>query len=554
MSRSRLPHIVTIVVVAAFALLGLQVPASATDSELVAPFETPVVAGIDGTTVVGHELTATVNDDLAPATTDLSYLWKLGDSVVSTDQTYTPPLPAQGQQVTVQVTAHVAGYEDSVDTSDPVTIENGPYFTGDLVVGNWVTIIDAAQYELAYFDYFDDAGCTHRVDGVFTSVLLSQQFVNHYLRASVLSNDVHYHGTCVGPIMAAFAAKPSVSVGGTVAVGQTVTADVSGGDPDASVTSKTYQWLVDGTPADGATDVSFEVPVSAVGKELSVEVTSAVDGYADDVTTSEAVAVAAGSFTIGDPVITGDPVVAQTLSCASEDPDAVYAWLVDGVPAGPGDTYLVNPEDVGKTVTCTVTVSREGYVDATASAEVGPVGSAPAREFAVTMSGKSLVGNTLRGSASPVAPSASVSWQWLRDGKSVPGATKATYVLQPGDYGSRFRVRATVSEPGYESRAQRSDASDPVEIRDLKLEASKSRVRIGGVVFVTISNLIPGERYTLAFPRTDWSLKGTAPADGQITNKRLVIPDDLRKGGDRRLVVTTKNPDRQDGFALVLVE
>lgn len=95
------------------------------------------------------------------------------------------------------------------------------------------------------------------------------------------------------------AAEPGELVVGTPAisgaptVGATVTA--TPGEWTAG-TAFSFQWLLDGEPVDGATSAAFCIPAELAGRQLSVRVTGALDGYA----TSEAISAPVTVTTAGE--------------------------------------------------------------------------------------------------------------------------------------------------------------------------------------------------------------------------------------------------------------
>lgn len=63
--------------------------------------------------------------------------------------------------------------------------------------------------------------------------------------------------------------------------------------------------------------------------------------------------------------------------------------------------------------------------------------------------GTAKVGSTLRGTPGGWKPAATrVSYQWLRNGRPIPGATKARYRLRKADADRRIAVRVTAHRPG----------------------------------------------------------------------------------------------------------
>ena len=78
---------------------------------------------------------------------------------------------------------------------------------------------------------------------------------------------------------------------------------------------------------------------------------------------------------------------------------------------------------------------------------------------APTVSGKPLLGRTLKASASPATPStATPSYQWLRDGTAITGADGPTYVVRKRDVGHHITPRVTLGAPHWASTAKRARA------------------------------------------------------------------------------------------------
>jgi hypothetical protein len=76
---------------------------------------------------------------------------------------------------------------------------------------------------------------------------------------------------------------------------------------------------------------------------------------------------------------------------------------------------------------------------------------------AVTVTGKARVGRTLRATTGSRYPSdATLSYAWLRDGRTIRGATSATYVLRKADKGHRVAVRVVAKVQDWTSATRTS--------------------------------------------------------------------------------------------------
>jgi hypothetical protein len=72
-----------------------------------------------------------------------------------------------------------------------------------------------------------------------------------------------------------------------------------------------------------------------------------------------------------------------------------------------------------------------------------------AKSPAPAIKGKAKVGKTLRVKAKAWSPTPRLSYQWLRSGKKIAGATKATYTLRKADLGKRISVKVTAKRAGF---------------------------------------------------------------------------------------------------------
>jgi len=126
-----------------------------------------------------------------------------------------------------------------------------------------------------------------------------------------------------------------------------------------------------------------------------------------------------------------------------------YQWLRDGVAisGATGDAYVLTQADVGRTVSV-----RASYVDlrgmatavtSTATAAVANVNDAPTGT--VRVQGKAAEGETLAVThdLADADGFGTVSFQWLRDGKAIAGATGTSYTLTKDDVGTSITVRAS---------------------------------------------------------------------------------------------------------------
>ncbi|WP_062464284.1 CAP domain-containing protein [Demequina soli] len=154
----------------------------------------------------------------------------------------------------------------------------------------------------------------------------------------------------------------------------------------------------------------------------------------------------AGKVTVGS-VLTANP------GSWSPTPSYVsYQWLRDGSPikGATGKRYTVTRTDRGHTLKVVATAKRSGYPNKSRTS----AGKAIPRVFGTapkpTISGTTTCGCTLTAKPGAWSPTPSyVSYQWLRDGSPIKGATGRRYTLTAADTGHTIRVRDTATRSGY---------------------------------------------------------------------------------------------------------
>ena len=186
------------------------------------------------------------------------------------------------------------------------------------------------------------------------------------------------------------------AIGGTVQVGETLTADTSGiADADGlSNVQYEYQWLADDAEIAGATGSTYTVAAADEGKAIKVEVTFIDDaGNGETLTSAATDAVAAAptpnSPATGVPAISGTVQVGETLTADTSgiaDEDGLtnatfsYRWLADDTEiAGAASlTYTLVDADEGKAIKVEVSFTDdEGNNETLTSGATDAVAAVP---------------------------------------------------------------------------------------------------------------------------------------------------------------------------------
>jgi hypothetical protein len=166
--------------------------------------------------------------------------------------------------------------------------------------------------------------------------------------------------------------------------------------------------------------------------------------------------------------------VGSTLTClggpSSSGVSLTYQWLRGGVPisGANGERYTLAAPDESQVIQCQVTASNSNGATAAVS-EGALVSSSGGEEVTIPQgglvniespAGKWLVGETVKCHAEEEA---SPSYQWLRNGKAISGATQQEYTLAAEDEGTALQCQETEAVPGGMAVAM-SSSSDVVVV------------------------------------------------------------------------------------------
>ncbi|MCB0912174.1 MAG: peptidoglycan-binding protein [Propionibacteriaceae bacterium] len=171
------------------------------------------------------------------------------------------------------------------------------------------------------------------------------------------------------------------------------------------------------------------------------------------------------------PSLSGTAKVEQTLKvdAGSWGPGSVslsYQWYrgKTAISGADGTSYDVQAEDAGSKLSVEVSGLKTGY---TATARTVTTDAVANATFSTTpapeISGTAKVGETLKADAGTWKPTpGKLSYQWLRGGKAISGATKSSYEVQGDDAKAKLSVAVTATRDGYDTATKTSDTTSAV--------------------------------------------------------------------------------------------
>ncbi len=200
----------------------------------------------------------------------------------------------------------------------------------------------------------------------------------------------------------------------------------------------------------------------------------------------------AGSGKVGTQLTSSDP----TFEPRAEQ--VTYQWFrgATSIYGATGPTYEVLSEDVGQKITLQATGTRSGYKAGTSTSNVitGARGDALVAIHPPTIRGSAAVGQGLTVAPGTWPGNPQLSYQWLRKGDPIAGATGSTYYVAADDAARTISVVETANVNGREPGTSRSGGVDVARIGStttVGLSATKisKRTRVVATASVSVSGV-----------------------------------------------------------------
>ena len=320
---------------------------------------------------------------------------------------------------------------------------------------------------------------------------------------------------------------PVPTVSGTFATGSLLQANTGTWNQGVDLG---YQWLRDGSPITGATTPTLLLSVDDYSHLISVRVTATASGYTTTARSSLAVAVGTGAMrSAPTPVLSSSPETGVQVSAIAGiwDPGVTlaYQWLRDGaeIPGATSDSYIPSVADFNHQLSARVTGSSFGFtttskISQTAVVVQGHFSATPTP----TLSGAFVTGGILTAIAGTWDPGVSLSYQWLRNGQQISGATSNNYVLVGVDFGQQISVSVTGQKTAYLTTSKQSAAGSIGlgKLMNTPAPVLTGKTQTGQVVSVATGNWDQGVNL-----KYQWLRDGNA-ISGAVQNTYMITPQD----------------------------
>jgi subtilisin family serine protease len=420
----------------------------------------------------------------------------------------------------------------------PITIEVGNWATGYTVAYQWLRDGDAlsglTSTAASYSPVAADLG--HAVSVRLTATKAGS---SPLARTSL--------PVTVGAPGLFFAPTPALA--GSNVVGSVLTQTVGTWDSNATLT---LAWLRNGIPIAGSNGLaSYTLSAADQGLPVTFRVTATAVGVATITKTSNAITAPAATGVLTRtpvPTISGTRTVGSTVTAAPGTWDAgvafSYQWNNAGVAISGANAaaYVLKGTDLAKAITVTVTGSKLGFISVSrTSLATTPTAGTLTLQPTPTTTGTMLVGNMLWALPGTWDTGVTFSYQWLRAGVAIAGATANTYTTTATDLNKSVSVRVVAAKLGYSSVTKNS-VGYVISAGTILLQPTPT---ITGTKTVGQTlTAVPGAWDTGVVLTYQWTRAGVNIAGATAATYRLVA-------ADRTRLITVKVTGTKVGYTTV---
>jgi hypothetical protein len=407
----------------------------------------------------------------SPTPATFEYQW-YRNGIAITDEgnpgqskTYTVTTQDVGKALTVQVMGYRAFYfpktsqsSNAVTPTKPPLSAGSPGISGSSVMGQSLTAREGTWAVGVFFKYQwlrDGTPITGATARIYTTVAGDSGHIVSVQITGSLNGFADTTATAPGIEIApaSFTVTTLPSLSGTFATGRALT--VANGTWIPAPTAFTYEWYRDGILLPDATGSTYTLAPEDANTTIWVEVTGSRLGYEELTKNSAQVTTPKFFTTAPTPTISGTLRSGYTLTAKagtwSPSATLTYQWYRSGskISGATKSTYKLTTSDRGKKITVVVTGKKTGYGTVPMTSAAKTIYYEFSKAPTPTISGTLKSGHTIAVKVGTWSPTPTKTYQWYRNGKAIPGATKSTYKLTSSDKGKKITVKVTGKRTGY---------------------------------------------------------------------------------------------------------
>lgn len=190
-----------------------------------------------------------------------------------------------------------------------------------------------------------------------------------------------------------------------------------------------------------------------------------------------------------------------------------YRWYRDGVlvPKATGKSYVLGVSDAGRTLQAAVATNLPGFSPNEVRTSTVKVPWVNLKAADPKFTGAARVGTKLQASTPGWTAGTTFSYQWLRNGTAIKGASKSAYTIGPEDHGKILTLRVTGKKPSH-TTATRTSAPTPLVNYGKLVTAAPTlsgTARVGKTLTARTGTWSPGTKFRYQWYSNGKAIKGS---------------------------------------------
>ena len=336
---------------------------------------------------------------------------------------------------------------------------------------------------------------------------------------------------------------------GNVAFGETLVVDPG----EWSTTDLSYQWLRNGRAIFGETGNSYQVRDDDWLSRLSVVVNGRVTLGTTNTVLMPNLRIESlrtsllplATLQQSTPSVSGTRAVGETLTASTgvwtAGTEFSYQWLRNGVEVSgqTGSSFTTTLDDANQNISVRVLGEKRGYSPVSRTSATVRIARPSLEASTPLVVGTPKVGETLVADAQTWTDGVSLTYEWLRNGIVIDGATGPTYLVTIADIGSQLRVLVRGTKDPYNAAARVSLPT--INVPQPAVQGGASRI-VGqvsiGQTLTAVAESWPDE----AVLSYQWFRSGT-PISGATAATYVVTQSDIGRS------ISVRITGSKDGYA-----
>ena len=198
-----------------------------------------------------------------------------------------------------------------------------------------------------------------------------------------------------------------------------------------------------------------------------------------------------------------------------------YRWFRDGavIPGATGASYTLTAADAGHVLQGAVATDQTGFTSNEVRTATVRIPLVNLKAATPKLKGAARVGSRLQVTTPGWTSGTTFSYEWLRNGKVLPGYTTSTYTIQPRDHGDVINVRVTGKKTNHTTLKRTAQQTTLINYGRVEPKVPKitGKAKVGKVLKAESGKWASGVTFRYQWYRNAKAIRGATKATHRLT-------------------------------------